>query len=354
MELERNGPGLLLRDILKEDDLAIDAAVATIAHVAPDILLLSGFDWDLQNAALQALALRVAEVGHSYPYLFSRRPNAGWATGLDLDGDGRLGGPRDAQGYGRFAGHGGLAILSRFPIMTGDVRDFSRLLWGDMPGTLLRGVEADLYSSAKAAKAQRLSSVAHWDVPVLVSGGQVHLLAFAAGPPVFDGPEDRNGKRNHDEVALWIRYLDGGLGQAPPDAPVVVMGHANLDPADGEGRRDAIRALLAHPRLQDAKPASPGGTAAGATGGVNADQSGDPALDTADWPDVDGPGNLRVDYVLPDRRLRILDAGVFWPAESDPLHRLVTVGDGPTGRMVWVDVEFKPDADSRGTANPSE
>lgn len=342
VELERDGPGLLLRDILKGEDPAIDAAVDIIAHVAPDILLLSGIDWDLQLAALGALADRIAGAGPTYPHLFATRPNAGMATGLDMDGDGRTGDPRDAQGYGRFSGHGGLALLSRFPIDRDAVRDFSGLLWVDMPGNLLRGSEDDLFDTPQAARAQRLSSVAHWDVPVLIPRGRLHLLAFAAGPPVFDGPEDRNGKRNHDEVAVWSRYLSGALARAPPDAPVIVIGHANLDPADGEGRRDAIHALLADPRLRDTRPASRGGVEALAQGGVNTAQTGDPALDSADWPDADGPGNLRVDYVLPDRRLSVRGSGVFWPAADDPQRPLIEVEGGSRYRMVWVDVALPP------------
>ena len=82
----------------------------------------------------------------------------------------------------------------------------------------------------------------------------------------------------------------------------MVLGNLNLDPLDGAGERAAMAALLAHPRLQDPRPASAGGAAAAGTG-VNGGHDGDPALDTADWRDDDGPGNLRVDYVLPSAEL---------------------------------------------------
>ncbi len=81
-----------------------------------------------------------------------------------------------------------------------------------LPGALLPEVDGKPFPSPQALAVQRLSSVGHWDVPVLLGAGKrLHLLAFAAGPPVFDGPEDRNGKRNHDEVAFWSLYLDGRL-----------------------------------------------------------------------------------------------------------------------------------------------
>jgi hypothetical protein len=55
---------------------------------------------------------------------------------------------------------------------------------------------------------------------------------------------------------------------------------------------------------------------------------------------VPGPGNLRVDYVLPSKNLRMLDAAVFWPLSTDPLFRLVGVFPFPTSdhRLVWVDL----------------
>ena len=53
-----------------------------------------------------------------------------------------------------------------------------------------------------------------------------------------------------------------------------------------------------------------------------------------------GPDNLRVDYVLPSRNLKLLDVVVFWPLPTDPLFRLVGVFPFPTSdhRLVWVDL----------------
>ena len=58
-------------------------------------------------------------------------------------------------------------------------------------------------------------------------------------------------------------------------------------------------------------------------------------------PPCSGPGNLRADYVLPSKDLRIRDGGVFWPVRADPLSRLTGPGfPVPTSdhRQVWVDV----------------
>jgi hypothetical protein len=318
----------------------VAAVAAVIAEVAPDILLLASVDYDAELAALRALAARIAAAGVEYPYLFARRPNTGRTSGLDLDGDGRLGGPGDAQGFGRFAGQGGMALLSRLPVAGEAARDFSALLWRDLPGALLPETEGLPFPSEAALAVQRLSTTGHWAVPVaLPGGGRLTLLAWHATPPVFDGPEDRNGRRNHDETAFWAALIDGRIpDEAPPEPPFVILGDANLDPVDGDGRGAAMRALLSHPALQDPAPSSDGAVAAAlAQGGPNAGQAGPPALDTADWPeDRGGPGNLRVDYVLPSAGVTVTGAGVFWPEEADPMTEVAAAAS--RHRLVWVDI----------------
>lgn len=323
VELERDGPGLLLRDIRKGDEQAA-AAAAIIRRVAPDILLLTGFDYDFDLQALRAFN----EMVGAYPHLFASRPNTGMATGLDLDGDGRVAGPRDAQGFGAFSGQGGMAVLSRVPITL--VRDFSDLLWRDVPGNRM---PTDFYN-ADAQAVLRLSTTAHWHLRAETESGALNLLAFHASPPVFDGPEDRNGRRNADELDLWTAYLDG-VFDAPPSRPFIVIGDANLDPADGDGMGIVMREFLARDDIQDPKPGSPGGQAA-----ANPGHKGNPALDTADWRDP-SPGNLRVDYVLPSADLEVRGAGVFWPAPGEDL--ALESQAASRHRLVWVDVIMQGD-----------
>ena len=338
--LKGEGPGLLLRDILSRGSEKVEAARDLILRAEPDILVLTSFDFDRGLVALSAFNDVLREGGGGFPYLYARLPNSGMATGLDLDHDGRLGGPRDAQGYGEYAGQGGLALLSDFPVETAAARDFSSLLWSDLPDAELP-VWSDSPDSA-ASTLQRLSSVAHWDVPVRIGCDRLHLLTYHATTPAFDGPEDRNGLRNRDENLFWLRYLDGRLPWAPPEAQFVLLGDANLDPEDGGGDRNAIRRLLADPRLQDPAPASDRGVrAASAQGGVNVGQKGDPALDTADWRDTDGPGNLRVDYVLPAAGLEVLGSGLMWA--DDGVQDLSAGDSGPLLRhaLVWVDIRWQ-------------
>lgn len=305
--------------------------IEVIADVRPDILVLTDIDIDAGGATLGALADALTAAGAPYRHRHAWPGNAGLPSGYDLDGDGRLGTARDAQGYGKFRGDGALAILSRWPLDAATVQDFSALRWEDAPDARLPvAPDGAAFPSPEARAAQRLSSVGHWIIKVtLPSQSRMSLLLFAATPPVFDGPEDRNGLRGGDEALIWTSILDGTLGPAPKP-PLALLGRANIDPVDGEGRHAAIAELLAHPKLQDPRPTSAGGPFA-----ANPSHRGDPALDTAEWPppEAGGPGNLRVDYVLPGRGLRVLGAGVHWPAGPAE-----TVRTASRHRLVWVDV----------------
>jgi hypothetical protein len=251
--------------------------------------------------------------------ILALRPNTGVPTGRDLDRNGQLGEPRDAQGWGRFAGEGGIAVLSRLPIGQ-DIRDFSGFLWADLPGNLMP--EDD-----PARDLQRLHTTGAYEVPIELKGGKsLRLLVFYASPPVFDGPEDRNGRRNHDEAAFWLRLLEGGLPMPPPDRPFVILGQTSLDPMDGEGRPQALRGLLAHPALQDPQPR-------GDHGRVDPGQAGDAALDTALY---DGLGGLRVSVILPSADLMVRDAAVLWPPDSDPM--AATRAAASRHSPIWVDL----------------
>lgn len=318
-ELVRDGPGLLLRDIMAGDDPQIAAFVAVVAAVSPDILVLQGVDFDHRLATLIALNSALAAAGADYPDILALPTNRGLDSGRDLDGDGQAGGPGDAQGYGRFYGQGAMAILSRFPIRRDALRDFTPLRWADLPGALRpERPDGSVFPTPQAWEIRRLSSSGHWVVPIDTSQGMLTMLAFHAGPPVFDGPEDANGRRNHDEIVFWQRLLDGELGM-PPGQPFVLAGSANLDPDRGEGRRTAIRGLLDDPRLQDPAPIGAGG------------------LDTVDWPLV---GRLRVDYVLPSSDLAVAGGAVHWPAEGAPGHDAALAAS--RHRLVWVDVALPP------------
>jgi hypothetical protein len=244
-----------------------------------------------------------------------------------------------------------MVVYSVHPIDDERVRTFQSFLWKDMPGALLPDnpstpAPGDWYSPAEL-DVFRLSSKSHWDVPIQIADTVVHFLVSHPTPPVFDGPEDRNGTRNFDEIRFWADYIDpsrsryiydddGRPGGLVPGAKFVIAGDQNSDPLDGDSIPGAIQQLLDHSLVNaKATPDSAGAVqAAEVQGGANLTHQSDPAFDTADFADT-APGNLRADYVLPRKNMTIVDVGVFWPTTDDPLSSLIGASDH---RLVWIDV----------------
>jgi endonuclease/exonuclease/phosphatase family metal-dependent hydrolase len=358
--LNRAAQGELLRDLSKPLDAQAQAVAEIVQRARPDILLLQEFDYDADGkslAAFQTNYLGVSQSGQKpihFEYTFFTESNTGVPSGFDLDHGSRAG--ADALGFGEFPGQYGMVLLSRFEIAAVSARTFRKFLWRDMPDALLPDDPAtpapDDWYSADALAVLPLSSKSHWDVPVRIGNKTVHLLISHPTPPAFDGPEDRNGRRNHDEIRFWSDYLtprsagyvrdDAGRAGGFAGKAFVIMGDLNSDPVDGASLHQAIEALVRHARV-DASfvPRSAGGAeASAAQGGVNATQRGDPHSDTADFSDRFA-GNLRVDYLLPSKGLRVCGGGVFWPTQSDPSAKLVW-GDEPAPssdhRLVWIDI----------------
>ncbi|HEX6195255.1 MAG TPA: endonuclease/exonuclease/phosphatase family protein [Jiangellaceae bacterium] len=361
--LNRATEGELVADLSNPDDMQAQAVAEIIQRTRPDVVLINEFDFDAAGAAVELFQdnyLSVSQNGAApidYQYTFVAPSNTGIPSGFDLNNDGTIGGPDDAFGFGFFPGQFGMAVFSTYPIVESEVRTFQKFLWKDMPGALLPDdpatpEPADWYSPEELAEF-RLSSKSHWDVPIRVSGRDVHLLVSHPTPPVFDGPEDRNGTRNFDEIRFWADYVtpgrtsgyiyddDGRRGGLRPGAAFVIAGDLNADPLDGDSIPGAAQQLLEHPRVNTSvTPDSEGAVEqAELQGGANETHLSDPRFDTADFSDT-APGNLRVDYVLPSKRLRIADAGVFWPRSDDPLFDLVGTFPFPSSdhRLVWVDV----------------
>jgi 3-phytase len=270
-------------------------------------------------------------------------------------GTGDYGG--DCWGYGRYPGQYAMVLLSQYPIDERAVRSFRTFRWKDMPEARLpddqsTAAPGDWYSAA-ALDEFPLSSKSHWDVPIDIDGRTIHVLASHPTPPTYDGAEDRNGRRNHDEIRFWVDYIGppeqsqyiyddatkrGGL---PREALLVIMGDLNGDPQDGQGQ-DGIARLLACSRIAEAPiPESDGGEEQAALqGGVNATHQGNPRYDTLDAADEEGPGNLRLDYVLPASELESVASGVFWPKNRDRYFPLVGTFPFPSSdhRLVWRDI----------------
>jgi endonuclease/exonuclease/phosphatase family metal-dependent hydrolase len=358
VSLNRRNAGELREDLSKGDQQA--EHVATILRIVrPDVVLLNEFDFDKSGAALKMFQRRYLEADHSndniaplkYPYSFTALVNTGIPSGVDFDNDGKTDGPADALGFGWFSGQYGMVVLSRFPIDRDTARTFRQFLWKDLPSA---AVPVDPHSgepwySPAAWDILPLSSKSHWDVPVIIDGRQLHLLAAHPTPPAFDGPEDRNGHRNHDEIRLWAEYISTGdkqwlrddqgvTGGLPSGQSFVILGDLNADPVDGDSHNAAIRQLLRHPRVStDFTPESRGAVAAAtAQGQKNLRHTGSARYDTGDFSDR-VVGNLRIDYVLPSSDLTIKQGAVFWPAPGEKDADIARCSDH---HLVWLDLEW--------------
>lgn len=341
--------------LVKNPDRKIANIALIIRAVRPDIILLNEFDYREDGNSIRLFQSNYLEIEsetidpkHSepviYPYHFTAPSNTGISSGVDFDNDSEADGKADVYGYGVFPGQYGMVVLSKFPVLTDQVRTFQNFLWRDMPDARLPKIPAisdkqKNYYSEEALSIFRLSSKSHWDIPVNINGQLLHLLASHPTPPVFDGPEDRNGLRNHDEIRFWADYIGGSRGQyiyddntrtgpLPDNRRFVILGDLNASPVEGESTDNPMRLLLQNNAVNnDFTPRSNGATA------NTPDNSFAPAHTTT-WA-------LRVDYVLPSRRgLRILDGAVHWPSESEPGYDLVAnTQSGSDHRLVWLDLE---------------
>lgn len=344
------GPQVLMAQLASGENPQIKNIAEIIQRTRPDIILLNEFDF-IENPkdGVQAFInnyLKQPQQGRApidYPYYFYGQVNTGLPTQFDLDNDGQAQGyGADAQGFGLYLGQYGMVLLSRYPLLRQQIRTFQRFLWSDMPNALapVDPTTQEPFFSADEWQSLRLSSKSHWDVPVNVNGRVIHVLASHPTPPVFDGDEDRNGRRNHDEIRFWQDYITPGKGSyiyddhgvyggANNDAPFVILGDQNASPDRPGNTPSAIQQLLASPYVNSTyTPASEGGKLS--------------------WPDKDyglhytANWGARADYVLPCADFTIEEGGVFWPPKDDPLYRLVADRTRSSDhRLVWVKIALK-------------
>ena len=361
-------------DLQNPNNPRLRKAASVIQRLRPDILLVNEMTYDMPdapNVPPDAAAgqngqrfvenfLSVAQADSLEPIRyqpFMAPVNTGLSSGFDLNKDGDTvttypepvsprssGAPvaqtpagraygNDAWGFGVFPGQYGMALFVRdgLEIVRDSVRTFRLFRWSAMPDALrpMNPATGDpWYADAEWAR-MRLSSKSHWDVPIRLPGGRtLHVLASHPTPPGFDGADDRNGYRNHDEIRLWADYLSnrsyieddsshsGGL---PDEALFVVMGDQNADPDEGDTYQQPIHRVLQHERVQG------GVVPTVASAGRAAYPDLDPD-DTAEW-------GLRVDYVVPSVGLSVESSGVWRPIGAD------TTGVPVSDHFpVWIDL----------------
>lgn len=345
--------GQTLEKALQTDHQQIKNIAEIIQRVNPDIILLNEFDNGVNSdkndhAALLSFIqhyLNKSQNGQSpvdYKYFYQGPVNTGVNSGADLDNNGTVGQlPADGFGFGHFPGHFAMALLSKFPINTNEIRTFQHFKWKDMPGALrpFDPKNNTPWHNESTWSQFRLSSKSHWDIPVNVNGKQVHILASHPTPPVFDGEEDRNGKRNHDEIRFWTDYItpvkssyiyddNGHFGGLKDNQRFVILGDLNASGVDGDAIKSGINDLITHPNVQDVMPQSDGARK------HSPDNEFGP-YHTAFW-------RMRADYALPSHTgIKVINSGVFWPEKNEGTFRLIKDRNASSDhRLVWVDIDL--------------
>lgn len=358
----------LLADLRTGDDAAAGTVAATAQSADPDVLVLTGVTYDEEEAIARTLNSRYLSVGQDgrdglrLRHVYTEPTNSGLGSGADLDGDGRVGGPGDALGWGAHPGQLGMVVFSTEPIDEDAVRTVSEFRWQDLPA----GSMPETLDGSMQRAVARLTSTSLWDIPLEVGDGHLHLIATASTGVRSDRPVD--ALRAVDERRLLADYVseepgsawyltddEGRAGGLAADEPFVVAGapataetlSATLADADDDSGEElgedsaqvveeaaAERVLLDAERLQDPEPEAV------------TDQPVDERPDALAGSDplatrflADGE-DLRASYVLPDAELSVEGAGIFWPAVDEFGFELVDPldVDVPQDRLVWTDI----------------
>ena len=375
VSLNRRSEGQLTKDLATQGNSQAKAVAAVIRTARPDIVLLNEVDYASEQSNAQLFVdnylndERIDSLGSgpiNYPFVYIAPVNTGVPSGMDLNNNGSTNDPEDCWGYGAFPGQYGMAILSKFEIESENAKSLQKFLWSDLPNAKVPQAPGDdPYYDNQTWSELRLSSKSFWDVPIRTPLGTLHVLASHPTPPAFDGKEDRNGCRNHDEIKLIQHYIEAAsflkddagepTGLKPNDA-FVVLGDLNSDPKDGGSLATAISDLIHHPRVTKfSAPSSHGALqAAKSQGGANNDHQGAPDTDTSDFNDRN-VGNLRIDYALPSRNFDVTQSGVFWPSPEDVSPKLRKAVEecmkASDHHLVWVDVVRRGDSPLSSKAN---
>lgn len=342
-------------------DSQLVAAAEIIRAIRPDVLVLNEL-WhdyttydpprvDLAENARRFVAAYVNQGSDAldFPHAYASACNTGMLSGFDLNADDTVATERhrgtrtyadDCWGWGPEPGAFSMGLLSRYPIDTAAARTFGNFRWIDLPG---HHMPVAYYPEA-AVPLFPLSSKSHWDVPVQVGGRTLHLLMSVPTPSIFDGLEDRNGRRNFDEIKFWKHYIEGdsalyddsGRHGGFGGAHFVIAGDLNAymsQETDYDGIV-AIQQLLEHPLVRDT------GEWLTSEGALMGDAPGPP-----DHPErrtiLAGTFTERLDYILPSRSLEVVDGGVYWPAAADSAGSALAAR-ASDHRLVWLDVRVPP------------
>ncbi|WP_135667641.1 twin-arginine translocation signal domain-containing protein [Halorhabdus rudnickae] len=348
--------------VQKTGDDQAGAAAELIQEMRPDVLVVNELTNNIQEGKRTGTTNIRAFIDNylrepqrpdlepiAFPYTFQPPVNTGVLPEKDYDfnKDGSAGeAPGDAYGFGVYPGQYGLAVASQNPIMEDDIRTFQTFKWADMPGNLMPINDGSMnlnkngrYINPDETEVFRLSSKTHADVPVRMDGESVHILTSHPTPPQYDGPNNFNGRWNHDEVRFWADYVanadyiydDDGTEGGLWDDQYVLMGDQNAAISTARILKPGQTFFRENDDFYTGElPSSPGAENLGkphATRirGPRPGQSGDGETVVA-----------QLDRVLPSPSLSYEDSGVVWPRPGDD--RIETVRAASDHRMVWAEL----------------
>lgn len=355
--------GDLARLLQSGDYIPALKSAEIIQRVRPDVLLINEIDGNDGGKTLKIYLEQYLAKGQSnqasveYPYVYQPTCNTGVSAGISFRDEPDT---IDNFGFGHYDGQYCMALLSRYPIEINAIHTFQYFLWQDLPGALLPTLNGESWYSKAGLNAFRLSSKNHVDVPVNVDGKIIHFLLSHPTPPVFDGEEDRNGTRNHDEIKFWQYYINGGVNWLQDDkgqlvsglkdnSRFVIMGDLNASTVEGDAKSvDGVRAItsllhdpLVAPGFSELQEPLLIPKRTGALTPDTQSQSKFALFHTAQW-------RMRADYVVPSRYgLNTVSGGVYWPGpEEETLDLVTNTEQSPSSsdhRLVWLDVELTED-----------
>ncbi|MGL5323445.1 MAG: endonuclease/exonuclease/phosphatase family protein [Aeromonas sp.] len=361
-----------------------------IQRTRPDVFLLNEFDNDGKGESTTDLKAfndnYLAHAQHaevtaiSYPVLQNFATNTGLMSGYDLNLDGNINsGPDDAWGYGKYHGQYAMAVMSKYPIDTKQIRTFQHFKWKDMPGEKnpiiddckklidKNGVKnpyrecGDAWYAEEVWQKYPLSSKNHADVPVRIKTDKgeevIHFLISHPTPPIFANAARHTVKHNRAEIAFWNDYVKGlnymtddkgTKGGLAKNAKFVIAGDLNADPLTGDGDLTAIQALLDNALMNQA--ITNGTLIPVSEGGPECVSKGADCKRNLNRPNPERITNssvLQLDHVIPSANLNAVKSGVFWPASFEAGYHLVydaklgiAKGVSSDHRMVWVDLKL--------------
>lgn len=319
----------------------------TVQLNAPDVLVLTGVSYDDHQEIAEVLNAEYlsrgqnGQTGMQYTHTYAAPTNSGIDSGADLDKDGRVGGPADALGYGRYPGERGMLVFSVHPIVEDEVRTFQEFLWEDMPEN---SMPKDRFSSLEKS-VLRLPSTSMWDIPIEVPGAEDHVHVVATDLNSSAQSEASAASRNEDQRRMVSDYIsgeswylyddDGAYGGLDAGTAFVVAGSLAdstellTQPAD---EVPELSSLLDAEVVQDPAPQ--------AVTDQPLPERRDDQTDPQATQGLSSGAAVRSSYVLPASVLDVDRSGVFWPARGEFGYNLVDPGQPGTaaGRLVWLDI----------------